>query len=84
MRQLGDHQGQSARSSRTAKTLSEAERRHLALKVEVARELGLWDKVQQGGWGALTSAESGRVGGLMTSRERRHPIRSLDPQPQET
>lgn len=35
------------------------------LKEEVARELGLWDKVMSSGWGGLTAAESGRVGGVV-------------------
>lgn len=35
------------------------------LKIKIASELGLLDKVRQVGWGGLTSAESGRVGGLM-------------------
>lgn len=38
------------------------------LKVEVASELGLMDKVKEVGWGGLTAAESGRVGGIMTRR----------------
>jgi hypothetical protein len=37
----------------------------LALKMAVARELGLWDKVQRVGWGGLTAAESGRIGAWM-------------------
>ncbi len=36
------------------------------LKVEGAQVLGLWDKVQRVGWGGLSAAESGRVGGYMT------------------
>lgn len=37
-----------------------------ALKWEAAAALGLLDKVQAEGWGGLTAAETGRVGGLMT------------------
>jgi len=40
------------------------------LKMEIARELGLIDKVKKGGWGNLTSRESGQLGGLMTRRMR--------------
>ncbi len=40
------------------------------LKYEIAEELGLLDKVQQGGWKSLTSKETGRIGGLMTKRKR--------------
>lgn len=36
------------------------------LKVEGAHALGLWDKVQTVGWGGLSAAESGRVGGYIT------------------
>lgn len=36
------------------------------LKVEGAQALGLWEKVQADGWGALSAAESGRVGGYVT------------------
>ena len=39
---------------------------NLKLKTEAARALGLWDKVKKYGWGALTAAESGAVGGYMT------------------
>lgn len=37
-------------------------------KVKVARELGLYEKLQQGGWGALTASETGRIGGIIHSR----------------
>jgi hypothetical protein len=38
------------------------------LKMEIAKELGLWEKIQAFGWGELTAEESGRIGGLMTGR----------------
>jgi len=38
------------------------------LKMEVASELGLAEKVKKLGWGGLTAAESGRLGGIMTRR----------------
>jgi hypothetical protein len=40
------------------------------LKMEIAKELGLTEKVKKGGWGGLTSRESGQLGGLMTRRIR--------------
>ena len=40
------------------------------LKFEIAEELGLKERVLSGGWKALTSKESGRIGGLMTKRKR--------------
>ncbi len=38
------------------------------LKMEVAAELGLLDKVKKLGWGGLSARESGQVGGYMTKR----------------
>lgn len=38
------------------------------LKYEIAEELGLLDKVKDGGWKSLTSKETGRIGGIMTKR----------------
>lgn len=40
------------------------------MKFEIARELGLADKVIGGGWRALTSKESGRIGGMIAKRRR--------------
>jgi len=40
------------------------------IKYEIAEELGLLDKVKEGGWKSLTSKETGRIGGLMTKRKR--------------
>ena len=40
------------------------------LKMEIAKELGLWDKIQKEGWAELTAVESGRIGGIMTRRAR--------------
>ena len=37
---------------------------------EIADELGLSDKVQLYGWSALTSEETGRIGGIMTKRKK--------------
>ena len=48
------------------RTLSEEER----CKYEVARELGLMDKLKQVGWAGLSTAESGRIGGLVGARLR--------------
>ena len=41
--------------------LSEAEKR----KYEIARELGLEERLRQVGWAGLTAKETGRIGGLM-------------------
>lgn len=40
------------------------------MKLEIAEELGLLDKVQEGGWKSLTPKETGRIGGLMTKKKR--------------
>ena len=40
------------------------------LKYEIAEELGLLDKVMEGGWKSLTSKETGRIGGLITKKRR--------------
>ena len=49
--------------------LTEAEKRDLAMKYEVAEELGLLEKVERYGWRGLTSRESGRIGGIMGTRK---------------
>lgn len=41
------------------------------LKYEVAEELGLMDKIREGGWKSLTAKESGKIGGMMTTRKRK-------------
>lgn len=38
------------------------------LKIEVAKELGLWPKIEKYGWAELTAEESGRIGGVMTRK----------------
>lgn len=38
------------------------------IKYEIAEELGLLDKVKQGGWKSLSAKESGKIGGIMTAR----------------
>ena len=39
-------------------------------KYEVAQELGLLPKLQRVGWAGLSTAESGRIGGLVAARLR--------------
>ena len=39
------------------------------LKYEIAGELGLLDRVLKDGWKSLSAKETGRIGGLMTSRK---------------
>lgn len=41
-----------------------------AMKYEIAGELGYLDKVMSTGWKSLTAKESGRIGGIMTKKNR--------------
>ena len=36
------------------------------MKYEIANEIGVFDKVVNGGWGSLSSKESGRIGGILS------------------
>ena len=38
----------------------------------IAEELGLLDKVLENGWRSLSAKETGKVGGMMTSRKKKH------------
>ncbi|WP_313345281.1 small, acid-soluble spore protein, alpha/beta type [Sedimentibacter sp.] len=40
------------------------------MKLEIAKEIGLMDKVEKLGWGGLTAKETGRIGGLMTAKKK--------------
>lgn len=41
------------------------------MKYEIASELGLLDKVNEFGWAGLTAKETGKIGGIMTSRKKK-------------
>ena len=41
------------------------------MKYEIARELGLLDRVRQVGWAGLSAKETGRIGGLMGQKKRK-------------
>lgn len=41
------------------------------LKYEIAKELGLLDKVLSQGWKSLSAKETGRIGGMMTRKKKR-------------
>lgn len=43
------------------------------MKYELARELGLLDRVRQVGWAGLSAKETGRIGGLIGQSHRRKP-----------
>ncbi len=40
------------------------------MKLEIAKEIGLMEKVDEFGWGGLTAKETGRIGGLMTAKKK--------------
>ena len=43
---------------------------HDRMKYEIAEELDLLDKVREGGWKALSSRETGRIGGMISRRKK--------------
>lgn len=57
-------------TSKKRKYQSKKDELNERLKYEIAQELGLLDKVLEGGWKSLTSKETGRIGGLMTKKRR--------------
>lgn len=40
------------------------------MKYEIAKELGLYEKVLEVGWKGLTAKETGRVGGILAKRKK--------------
>lgn len=40
------------------------------IKYEIARELGLIEKVMKNGWKSLSAKETGRIGGLVNKRKK--------------
>ena len=40
------------------------------VKYEIAEELGLLDRVLEGGWKTLSSKETGRIGGMITKKRK--------------
>lgn len=60
------------------KALTEAELVREEMKYEIAKELGLNEKVNTLGWGGLTAEETGRIGGIMTKRKKERKIPSND------
>ncbi len=41
------------------------------MKLEIAEEIGVLDKVLKGGWGTLSARETGRIGGILGTRNRK-------------
>lgn len=42
------------------------------LKYKIATELGLSSKINENGWGALTAAETGKIGGIISARNKKN------------
>lgn len=38
------------------------------LKMEIAKEMGIWEQVEKEGWQSLSNATCGKVGGIMKQR----------------
>lgn len=60
------------------KELSELELLREKMKYEIAKELGLDEKVDKVGWSGLTAEETGRIGGVMTKKKREFKIPKND------
>ena len=58
-----------SRKSKMKKTPDDVE----AMKLEIAEELGLLDKVREVGWAGLSAKETGRMGGLLTKKNVKRP-----------
>lgn len=56
------------------KELTEGEKLREKIKYEIAKELGLSDKVDEFGWGGLTAEQTGRIGGIMTKIKKQRNI----------
>ena len=52
------------------KELTNEEVEREKIKYEIAGELGLSDKVVKYGWSGLTAEETGRIGGIMTQKNK--------------
>lgn len=39
-------------------------------KYEIAKELGLFERVMDQGWGSLSAKETGKIGGILARRRR--------------
>lgn len=46
------------------------------LKLEIAEELGLLEKVREHGWGSLSAKDTGRIGGLITRRKQQEKMKA--------
>lgn len=40
------------------------------MKYEIAEEMGLLDRILESGWRSLSAKETGKIGGILTSRKK--------------
>lgn len=40
------------------------------MKLEIAKELGLYDKIMEFGWKSLSPKETGRIGGMLSRKKK--------------
>lgn len=48
------------------------------VKYEIAKELGLFDRVMTNGWGSLSAKETGRIGGILAKRRKKEKQEAKD------
>lgn len=48
------------------------------VKYEIAKELGLFDRVMESGWGSLSAKETGRIGGILARRRKQEKQQERD------
>ncbi|MEL7563651.1 MAG: small, acid-soluble spore protein, alpha/beta type [Dehalobacterium sp.] len=53
-----------SKKSKVKKTPEHVEK----MKLEIAEEIGLLEKVKNSGWAGLSAAETGKIGGLLTRK----------------
>ena len=66
-----------ASAAKSKKKKSKKKKPGDGLKYEIARELGLGEKLDSEGWGGLTAAETGRIGGIITTRKRARKVQEM-------
>jgi hypothetical protein len=60
----GEFYMMSSKKKKAKKPLSERD----LLKLEIAREMGVLEQVEQAGWGSISNETCGRLGGIMRQR----------------
>ena len=68
---MGEPQNQNTLKSSNRARLLERIRRQSTARAELARQLGLTDKLLKVGWAGLSAAESGRIGGMVSAQRKK-------------